>query len=367
VYLRAGAARFSWADATLSLTELIFETVRETLDRSELEIDEIDSVVLSAHDLVDGRSLTSMTTAPPAGAYLREEIRLGDDGATALALAAAQIRAGQARAVIVAGWGRASEGDPDAISRALFDPVYAQPLGLRELDVSALRATAALGAWSDYAVAREAAVERLHALAAKHGTHGMHGMHGTHGAGGASGAASPHGPSPAAIPYPLRASEVARAADVVAAVIVTAAPTDVALRSIGMSSDPYWPGDRELLELPALRKAARSALQDAGRAITDVDCVELDGPTLFDEALALEAVGAARGGAGMRALAEDPRVLPSGGHALGACAPAMGLIRAVSALGTLRSDKSADADLALVSGGSTVAGQTQVALVIERC
>ena len=63
--------------------------------------------------------------------------------------------------MIVAGWGRASEGDADAISRALFDPLYGQPLGLRELDISALRASAALGAWADYAVAREAAVERL--------------------------------------------------------------------------------------------------------------------------------------------------------------------------------------------------------------
>ena len=347
VYLRAGATRFSWADATRSLPELIFETVREALDRSEIEIGEIDSVVLSAHDLVDGRSLTSMTTAPPAGAYLREEIRLGDDGAAALALATAQIRAGQARAVIVAGWGRASEGDPDAISRALFDPMYARPLGLRELDVSALRASAALGTWPGYAVAREAAGERLHALAARGGTRGG------------------DGPPPAAIPYPLRAPEVARAADVVAAVILTAEPTDVALTGTGMSSDPYWPGDRELLALPALRTAARWALNEAGHAIEDVDCFELDGPTLFDEALALEAVGAAAAGRGMRAIAEADNVLPSGGHALGACAPAMGLVRAVSALDTIRSN--GPAGVALVSGGSTVAGQTQVAAVIERC
>jgi hypothetical protein len=344
VYLRAGATHFSWADAELSLPELIFQTVRAALDRGGVEIDEIDSVVLSAHDLVDGRSLTSMTTAPPAGAYLKEEIRLGDDGAAALAVAAAQIRSGQAEAVIVAAWGRASEGDGDAISRALLDPIYGQPLGLRELDISALRASAALGAFADYAVSREAAIERLARLA---------------------GGSTRWGPAPAAIPYPLREREVARAADVVSALIVTAAPTDVALTGAGMSSDPYWPGDRELLAMPALRTAARAALGEAGRSVADVDCFELDGPTLFDEALALEAVGAANTGEGMRAIACKDAALPSGGHALGVCAPAMGLVRSVAALDALRDDDATR--VAIVSGGSTVAGQTQVALVLERC
>jgi acetyl-CoA C-acetyltransferase len=345
VYLRAGATRFSWADARYSLPELIFATVHEALDLSETEIDEVDSVVLSAHDLVDGRSLTSMTTAPPAGAYLKEEIRLGDDGAAALVVAAAQIRAGQARTCIVAGWGRASEGDGESISRALFDPVYGQPLGLSELHVSALRASAALGAWPDYGVAREAAAARLAELADAR-----------------SGGPLSRGPAPP-VPAPLRPEEVAPSADVVSAVIITAAETDVAVSGVGMSSDPYWPGDRNLLELTALRAAARAALTESGRAIDTIDCFELDGPTLFDEALALEAVAAAQPGAGMRVLAEDARAQPSGGHALGACAPAMGLVRCNAALNALREGAAG----ALVSGGSTVAGQTQTAVVLERC
>ncbi|MHB8693823.1 MAG: hypothetical protein ACYDHH_21505 [Solirubrobacteraceae bacterium] len=343
VFVRHGAIGFSWADATCSLPELIFATVREALDRSELPIEAVDSVVLSAHDLVDGRSLTSMTTAPAAGCYLREEIRLGDDGALALTVAEAQILAGQASECIVAAWGRASEGDPDAISRALFDPFYAAPFGLRELDISAMRAAAALGQWPDYALTREAAAARLSGLVEGHG-------HTT-------------GPRPA-VPGPLRFDEVAPTVDVVAAIVVCSTPTDVALTGTGVSADPYWPGDRMLLRLTALRDAAGLALERAGRRVADVGCFELDGPTLFDEALALEAVGAARPGCGMRALAEDPRVQRSGGSALGACAPAMGLVRAVSAERIVRAG---EADLALASGGSTVAGQSQAAIVLERC
>jgi hypothetical protein len=349
VYLHEGETAWSWADARRDLLELIFDTVHDTLARTEIDIGDVDSVVLSAHDLVDGRSLTSMTTAPPAGAYLREEIRMGDDGATALAVAAAQIQAGQARTCIVAAWGRASEGDGPRVSNALFDPFFAKPLGMTELDVSAFRASAALSAWPDYRAAREDAGRRRSGLAAGRGAP----------------AEAPVGP----VPSPLRASEVARAVDVVCATVVTAEPTDVALTGVGMSSDPYWPGDRDLLELTALRRASAKALESARCRIEEVGIFELDGMTLFDEALAIEAVGAAARGEGMRALAEDARCNPSGGYAQGACAPAMGLVRTMAAAHALRQNPSngSSPGVALASGGSTVAGQTQVAMVLERC
>ena len=97
-------------------------------------------MVLAAQDLVDGRSLSSMVTAPAAGAYLRDEIRFGDDGAAAFAAAVTRIEAGESGRSIVAAWARASEHDVEAVSRALFDPFFAGPLGIDELDVAAMRA-----------------------------------------------------------------------------------------------------------------------------------------------------------------------------------------------------------------------------------
>jgi acetyl-CoA C-acetyltransferase len=290
-----------------------------------------------------------MTTAPAAGAYLKEEIRLGDDGAMALAVAAAQIEAGQATTCIVAAWGRASEGDPERISGALFDPFFAKPLGMTERAVSALRASMALRNWPAYGASRGDAAQRRTDLVEAHG--------GT--------VRGPVGP----VPGPLRESEVAPAADVVCATIVTARATDVAVTGIGMSADPYWPGDRDLSRMPALERAAGHALTGAGCEVAEIGIFELDGPTLFDEALALEAVGAAARGEGMRSLAVDERCNPSGGYAQGACAPAMGLVRALAAARGLRGRGGgvAPQGLALASGGSTVAGQTQVAAVLERC
>jgi acetyl-CoA acetyltransferase len=344
-YLAAGAVHQSWADPERSLLELIFPTVREALERSGVLIGDVDSVVLSAHDLVDGRGLTSMMTAPAAGAYLKEEIRLGEDGAAALAVAAAQIQAGMAETCIVAAWGRASEGDGPAISGALFDPFFAGPLGLTELDVSAFRASAALAAYPAYATGRDAAATRRQGLAAD---------------------ADAGAPGPGRrIPAPLRPGEVAPETDIVCAVILTAAATDVELAGIRLSSGPYWPGDRDLLDDVPLRTAARGALVAAGCGAGDVAVHELDGLTLFDEALALEAVGAADRGAGMTLLAGDARVNRSGGYARGACAPAMGLARVAAAAEQLRAD-GGGTGVGLASGCSGVAGQAQIAAVLRR-
>ena len=130
----------SWGDETRNVSELIFSTVRRAIDEGGRGMTGITSVVLAAHDLVDGRSLSSMVTAPAAGAYLRDEIRYGDDGAAAFAAAVVRIEAGETERSIVAAWGRASEHDVDTVSRALFDPFFGSPLGMEELHVSGMRA-----------------------------------------------------------------------------------------------------------------------------------------------------------------------------------------------------------------------------------
>src|ERR1700733_4434856 len=93
VYLEGVAIEISFGDASRNLSELIFDCVRAAVDDSGREMGELDSVVWAAHDLVDGRSLASMVTAPAAGAYLRDEVRYGDDGAGAFAAAVVRLEA----------------------------------------------------------------------------------------------------------------------------------------------------------------------------------------------------------------------------------------------------------------------------------
>jgi len=339
VYLHGSAVTTTWADVGKSLQDLIFDCVTAALADAGVTAADLDAVVLGAHDLVDGRGLTNMVTAPAAAAYLKDETRLGDDGAAAFVLADARVRSGSARTCLVASWGRASEGPVDRIANALFDPFTTRPLSMTEIGVSGLRATRALVEHSGYEERRDAAAARR--------------------------AARPGDPGRSSSPaWPLRTAELPVWGDVVAAAVLRDEPAEVEVLGVGMGTEPFELGDRDLLGLPALRSASAQALAEAGCAITDVEVLELDGLTLFDEALALEAVGAAAAGEGMAGCAEDARLDPAGASAVGYCAPAMGLVRIARAARRLL-DTGAGGR-ALASGSSVVAAQTQAAVVLGR-
>jgi acetyl-CoA C-acetyltransferase len=337
VYLHGAVVSTTWRDTSRSLTDLIFGCVRRTLDQADLTATDLDAVVLAAHDIVDGRGLTSMVTSPAAAAYLKDETRLGDDGALAFILGDARVRSGSVGTCLVAAWGRASEGPVDEIAHALFDPFTGRALALTEVAVSGLRAAACLGRYPDYERVRDAA-------------------------------AAWRGPRPAdqdrtpAAAWPLRPAELPVWADVVAAAVLSSEPGPVRVTGVGMSTEPYDLGDRDLLGLPALREASTQALGAAGVSAGTVEVLELDGLTLFDEALAAEATGAATPGQGMRLLAEGGQVNLDGGYAAGYCDPAMGLVRVARAAARVRDG----ARTALATGASVVAAQVQAAVVLER-
>lgn len=350
VFIESAALEISWRDESRSLSELIFDTVRRAVDESGHGMTGINSVVLAAHDLVDGRSLSSMVTAPAAGAYLRDEIRYGDDGAAAFAAAVVRIEAGDAERSIVAAWGRGSEHDGDSVSRALFDPFFGIPLGLEELHVSGMRAQAWMQAGGHFADRMDAARRRQEA--ARVNPRALR----------QSGRSS----EPC---YPLVAADLPRWADVVAAVIISARPGGVRMAGMGQSSEPFAIGDRQLAAMPGLREAGKRAFAEANVTSRDIDIAEVDGLTLFDEAIALEALDLAPVGNGLTALAHDRRVNPSGGGAAGYCAPAMGLARIVEATLQLQGRAGANqvegARRAMATGSSIVAAQTHTAVVLE--
>jgi acetyl-CoA C-acetyltransferase len=350
VYIEGVAIDISWSDATRSLTELIFSTTRRAIDDGGKELDTIDSVVLAAHDMVDGRSLSSMVTGPAAGSYLRDETRYSDDGAAAFAAAVTRIEAREAKRSIVAAWARASEHDVEAVARATFDPFFASPFGIDELQVSSMRAQAWLQAGGD-AHARAAAVERRIA-AARANPRSLK-------SGGRRFAAS----------YPLSDAEVPLWADIAVALTISAEPSGVRVSGMGQSSDPYWVGDRRIAGLGGLEQAAQRALSEAGVGAQQLDLVEIDGLSLFDEAIGMEAMGLAPKGGGLSCLASDERSNRSGGGAAGYCAPAMGLVRIVEATMQLQGRAGAiqqpRARRALASGSCVVAAQTHTVVVLE--
>jgi acetyl-CoA C-acetyltransferase len=146
---------------------------------------------------------------------------------------------------------------------------------------------------------------------------------------------------------------------------------------VGHGTESYHLGDRLMTGFPSARAAAEHALAEAGRALDDVEVAEVAGRTIWDEVQLLESVGLADPGGGFTALADDPRLNPSGGAAAGDCAPATGLVRfaetALQLTGraggvqlAVRAGRAGTPRVALVVSGAALAGQTHTAVVAER-
>ena len=305
----------TWQDPAESLTDLIFRTVTSAVMDSGVDMENIESVVLSAHDLVDGRSLSSMVTAPAAGAYLRDEIRLVDDGLAAISLAAARIEAGETEFSIVAAWGRASEGDYVNTSRFGFDPFTELPFGLDEFAIASMR----LSAW----IARHGvhADARRHAKAAsmRRADANPRAM------GRAMGRAVGINNRPA-MNWPLTASEAPNFADIVVAAVIGRPERAIRIAGIGHSAEAANLGERDLLGMPALYDAVKQAGVFSHGSTEKMDIYQLAGSTLTDEGLALEALRLAAPGRGFEVYAAEAAINPSGGCESGWCSPTGGLL-----------------------------------------
>lgn len=338
------AISMSWAQASKNLTDLIFEGVTAALADANMSMSEVDSIVLAAHDLIDGRSLSSMVTAPAAGAYLRDEIRLSDDGLTALSLAAARVEAGESEVSVVAAWARASEADYMSTSRSSFDPFLHQTLGISEFDISAMRLSGWLSRHPNGTTqrARAAGLRADRAQATPWALKG------------------PSDLQP--LSYPIRPDEGPRWADVVVAMIIGKAPGAVRVAGVGHGTEPSDIGERSLVAMSAVRSATARALHASKRTVGDMAIIEVDGATLSDEAIALEAVGLCGEGQAFDCYVSSDRANQSGGAAAGWCFPAMGLVRAADCYFRLRSGVAGRAALAV---GLGAAAQTSTAIVLE--
>jgi hypothetical protein len=104
-----------------ALIDRVFATVRASLDAADASFADVDSVVLAADDVTDGRSITTMIHATAAGAYRRDELRVTQGSLTALGLAGLRVSSGMSELSIVASWW-APTADPAEIARAGVDP-----------------------------------------------------------------------------------------------------------------------------------------------------------------------------------------------------------------------------------------------------
>jgi acetyl-CoA acetyltransferase len=112
------------------LEELVFDTSAEALNRARTERQEIDHITLATCDELDGRSISSMLLAAPAGGYLKDEIKVTDSGLIGLCLAAMRIGTGRFNLGLMASWSKTSIAPFEDVMRMRCEPFFTRPIGL---------------------------------------------------------------------------------------------------------------------------------------------------------------------------------------------------------------------------------------------
>ena len=119
---------------------MIYETVSDLLAKTGLTNNDVEVVIGAGDDVLDGRSISNVFTAEYAGAFLKEESKVEDDGAFAAAYAFMRIASGSFDTALVYAYSKASDSSPQHYSGMIADPFYLRPLGIEALTAAALQA-----------------------------------------------------------------------------------------------------------------------------------------------------------------------------------------------------------------------------------
>ncbi len=354
-----------------------YEAAKLALEDAALDKGQIDTVISSGWDAVDGRTISDMHTCMAIGGYLKDSAHVGEDGIMALAYAYLRIASGQFDTALVAAHGH-REAPFDRVSSVVFDPLFSRPVGANHTATLAMQANAYA---QRYGVGQEVAAK----VVVKNRRNGAH---------------NPYAHLQAAVTmeevlgsswvaYPLRALDcppesVGGVALVVAAEETVRRITDkpVWIKGVSWAIESYYLGAKDLSKMDSLAAAAQRAYGMAGvtRPLEELDVAEIHEPTSYHELMAYEALGLAEAGQGPR-LAEEGATeregkLPvnlSGGCLSTNLLGASGLARAAEAVLQLRGEaygrQAAGAKLALAHGFSALSGAaapTNCVVILER-
>src|SRR6185436_14148034 len=282
--------------ADKNVEDMIYETVSDLLAKTGLTINDVDTVIGAGDDVMDGRSISNVFTAEYAGAFLKEESKVEDDGAFAAAYAFMRIASGSFDTALVYAYSKASDSSPQHYSGMIADPFYLRPLGIEALTAAALQAQCY---FQKYGVTEEKAA----LVAVKNRRHAIDNPH-----------AQIKGNytiddvmnSPV-IASPIKRLDASPVTDGCCAMLL--ASDDAVkrfdckpawIRGVGFCTDSYYLGHRDLTAIRSAHIAAERAYKMAG--ITDprneIDLAEIHEPFSFQELMMVEALGLCEKGKG---------------------------------------------------------------------
>ena len=130
------------SESSKSLEEMIFEASKSALSSVGLAAADIDAFVIGGNDQIDGRVISIMPSAGPAGGVDQDTTMIASSGDHALIYGYLRIMAGQSKHVLVASWAKPSESiDPDRAELMSAEPYLLRAVGMNETIAAALQAS----------------------------------------------------------------------------------------------------------------------------------------------------------------------------------------------------------------------------------
>lgn len=357
-----------------STYDLVFKVTSQALKDAGIEQADIDTVVMAESDQIDGRVIGAMAMALPAHAYGKDEIRVEDDGASALALAYMRCLSGHFNTAVIVGWSMCSQTDLDLLTGYSFDPFYHRPLGLNWKTAHGIQA---MSYTRKFGITEEQAAK----VTVKNRANAMNNENAHLRKKVDIGEVLNSG----YVSIPLRSLNLPPYSDGACAIVVTTeerakkSGRPVAwIRGVGWSNDTYYMGDKDLWRLSSLGQAARKAYAMAGirDPLKEIDVAELYDVTSYHELMEYEALSFCKEGgggklidSGVTSMGGELPVNPSGGMLSSNPYIAVGLLRvaeaALQVTNQAGSRQVPGAKTALAHGMSGICGQSNTVVVLS--
>ena len=357
------AWRSAWSDA--QHIDLISSVVQRALKGRGLQIKDVDFVIDSGSDVLDGRSISNCGFLGAMGAHHKEESRVEDDGLWAALYGVTKIASGAADIGLIIAYSKPSESDVSKFYSTMADPFCQRPVGLDEVTASGLLAQqylhrhgiseedlaeVAASAWhmarSNPKLELDAVPGQAEVLASK------------------------------MVASPLRQLMMARPVDGAVAIILASeefarriTPSPVWVSGMGCAMDGNVFAMREP-GYTTCASAAKVAYKRAGIDPRKAGLAEVSATSVVAELLTLEALGFAAPGRAIDLYrgAPGPAINRSGGALPANPIMATGLVRLAEAaeqLWSQRSEAKPAANNAVVHAASGIGGQSHCVFVVE--
>jgi acetyl-CoA C-acetyltransferase len=284
--------RANWRSA--QHIDLISAVVSDVFKGTGLSLEDVDFVIDSGSDVLDGRSISNCGFLGAMGAHHKEESRVEEDGLWAALYGVTKIASGAASVGLIIAYSKPSESDVNLYYSSMVEPFYQRPVGFDHRAASGIQAQRYLAKHGIEPTALAQLAVRRWGDAAAAGKVEIPSV--------PSASDVLESPNVAA---PLRQLMMSRPVD--GAVAVLLASEDVARRAtrvpafvtgMGTAIDRNGFANRTPHRLEACEAAAKSAYRRAGWAKPTPSLAEVSASSVVTELMVIESIGLAAAGCG---------------------------------------------------------------------